>query len=131
MLVGFPIWGPHYSPLHRGTSKYGSPKPTSQQPLTHITPTLNLPHTKKNKPNTEPPPSRSTTSTPQLPFKIPHTPANRDHKAVSRGTLGQTHRVQVSLWHIHEPQSHDIVTPFKAQVYTISLHGSFSRATSK
>ena len=28
------------------------------------------------------------TSTPQLPFKRPHIPTNRDHKALNRGTLG-------------------------------------------
>ena len=28
------------------------------------------------------------TSTPQLPFEIPHIPTNRDHKALNRGTLG-------------------------------------------
>ena len=27
------------------------------------------------------------TSTPQLPFKTPQTPSNRDHKALNRGTL--------------------------------------------
>ena len=27
-------------------------------------------------------------STPQLPFKIPHIPTNRDQKALNRGTLG-------------------------------------------
>ena len=31
---------------------------------------------------------KGTTSTPQLPFKIPHIPSNRDHKAINRGTLG-------------------------------------------
>ena len=30
----------------------------------------------------------SITSTPQLPFKIPHIPTTRDHKAFNRGTLG-------------------------------------------
>ena len=28
------------------------------------------------------------TSTPQLPFKRPHIPSNREHKALARGTLG-------------------------------------------
>ena len=28
------------------------------------------------------------TSTPQLPFEIPHIPTNRDQKALIRGTLG-------------------------------------------
>ena len=28
------------------------------------------------------------TSTPQLPFKRPQIPSNRDHKALNRGTLG-------------------------------------------
>ena len=28
------------------------------------------------------------TSTPQLPFKEPQIPSNRDHKALNRGTLG-------------------------------------------
>ena len=27
-------------------------------------------------------------STPQLPFKTPQIPSNRDHKALNRGTLG-------------------------------------------
>ena len=30
----------------------------------------------------------SPTSTPQLPFKTPQIPSNRDHKALDRGTLG-------------------------------------------
>ena len=30
----------------------------------------------------------SNTSTPQLPFKEPQIPSNRDHKALNRGTLG-------------------------------------------
>ena len=30
----------------------------------------------------------TTTSTPQLPFKTPQIPSNRDHKALNRGTLG-------------------------------------------
>ena len=30
----------------------------------------------------------TSTSTPQLPFKRPHTPTKRDHKALNRGTLG-------------------------------------------
>ena len=29
-----------------------------------------------------------TTSTPQVPFKTPQIPSNRDHKALNRGTLG-------------------------------------------
>ena len=29
-----------------------------------------------------------TSSTPQLPFKIPHIATNRDHKALNKGTLG-------------------------------------------
>ena len=29
-----------------------------------------------------------TTSTPQLPFKTPQIPSNRDHKALNRATLG-------------------------------------------
>ena len=49
------------------------------------------------------------TSTPQLPFKIPQIPSNRDYKAPSRGTLGglgselqigliQGNPHKVSLW---------------------------------
>ena len=30
-------------------------------------------------------PSEISSSTPQLPFKIPHIPSNRDHKALNRG----------------------------------------------
>ena len=33
------------------------------------------------------PKSKSTTSTPQLPFKRPQISSNRDHKALNRGTL--------------------------------------------
>ena len=32
-------------------------------------------------------------------------------------------RVQVSPWYIHKPQSRNIGAPFKAQVYTILVHG--------
>ena len=33
-------------------------------------------------------PKKCTASTPQLPFKTPQIPSNRDHKALKRGTLG-------------------------------------------
>ena len=37
------------------------------------------------------------TSTPQLPFKIPHIPTDRDHRALNRGTLWDlgTHRLSM------------------------------------
>ena len=36
------------------------------------------------------------TSGPQLPFKIPHIPTNRDHKALNRAPLGGLGRAPVS-----------------------------------
>ena len=43
----------------------------------------------------------STTSTPQLPFKIPYIPTNRDHKALKGGTLGGLDRGAVQQPLVH------------------------------
>ena len=38
----------------------------------------------------------TTTSTPQLPFKEPQIPSNRDHKALNRGTLQEAYKQDLS-----------------------------------
>ena len=45
------------------------------------------------------------TSTPQLPFKIPHIPTSRDHKALNRATLGGLGRVHCFFSHFGGPGS--------------------------
>ena len=46
------------------------------------------------------------TSTPQLPFKIPQIPSNRDHKALNSGTLGG-----VGTWGPSDLKATDINCP--------------------
>ena len=45
------------------------------------------------------------TSTPKLPFEIPHIPRNRDHKALNRGTLGGLGTCSCCLKHSVTPQA--------------------------
>ena len=54
------------------------------------------------------------TSTPQLPFKRPQIPSNRDHKALNRGTLGGAGTTRAVSQSLRLSQR---VSPVKGQVF--------------
>ena len=62
------------------------------------------------------------TSSPQLPFKIPHIPSNRDHKALNGGTLGGLGRACRLLRMVRAVEARVIRHEGSVGIYTILYH---------